>query len=130
MSPPDDPHLTALPPAVARLERWRLVACWICLATFVAVCGLLSIYALMDDGLPDLAPLLQVSLALLALCIARWWWGMARIRRAVKASAGRACTACIYDLNGLPATGTCPECGHAFDTIADRALWARAKMLK
>jgi len=59
--------------------------------------------------------------------VARGQW---RIKRAVKATGGRACVACVYDLRSLGDTGTCPECGHAFDTTADQRRWARVQMLK
>jgi hypothetical protein len=56
------------------------------------------------------------------------WSGRRRIRRAVRASGGRACTYCVHDLSGLGDTGTCPECGHAFDAAADARRWARVHM--
>jgi len=55
---------------------------------------------------------------------------MLRIKRAVTAASGRACTNCLQDLNGLGDTGRCPECGRAFDIAADQRLWKRAKILK
>ncbi len=56
-------------------------------------------------------------------CISR---GQRRIKHAVLAAHGRACINCVYDLRGLGDTGSCPECGHPFDSAADRQCWARA----
>jgi hypothetical protein len=57
------------------------------------------------------------------------WRGRQRIKRAVHASSGRACTHCVHDLSGLGETGTCPECGYAFDAAVDQRRWAQANML-
>jgi len=57
-------------------------------------------------------------------------WGDRRIKRAVRATGGRSCTVCLYDLRNLGDTGTCPECGRPFDTAADRAMWGRVNILK
>lgn len=56
------------------------------------------------------------------------WRGQRRIRLAVGAAQGRACINCVYDLRGLGQTGTCPECGHAFDIAADARRWERVNM--
>jgi ABC-type nitrate/sulfonate/bicarbonate transport system permease component len=57
------------------------------------------------------------------------WHGQRRIKRSVLAAQGRACINCVHDLRGLGETGTCPECGHAFDVAADSRRWERVKML-
>ncbi|MFZ4576489.1 MAG: hypothetical protein ACOYN0_19050 [Phycisphaerales bacterium] len=54
--------------------------------------------------------------------------GQRRIKRAVLAAGGRACTNCVYDLGSLGETGACPECGRGFDSAADQRSWDRAGM--
>jgi len=44
-------------------------------------------------------------------------------RRAFVKSKGRTCTTCLYDLNGMGETGTCPECAHSFDVATDAKAW-------
>jgi len=56
--------------------------------------------------------------------------GYRRIKPAVVAASGRACVGCVHDLNGLGNSGTCPECGRAFDLAADQRSWSRARMFR
>lgn len=64
-----------------------------------------------------------------AVTIIAVWRGLRRVRSAVGAASGHACTSCLYDLTGLGDTGLCPECGRPFDIVIDRRSWAGVKML-
>ena len=55
-----------------------------------------------------------------------WWWRTAWVRRAVRDSGWRLCTHCAYDVSALSPSGTCPECGNAYDVKRDAALWEQA----
>ena len=70
-------------------------------------------------GIPALA------FAIIFVMIFGVWHGLRRIKRAVHATSGRACTHCVYNLNGLGDAGVCPECGRPFDITLDRRSWAR-----
>lgn len=37
------------------------------------------------------------------------------------------CGQCGYDLEGLGASGTCPECGHAYDKVEGRGIARRSR---
>lgn len=54
------------------------------------------------------------------------WWLRRRIVREWGISRGRLCTHCAYNVSDLTPAGTCPECGNAYDSLADSATWARA----
>jgi hypothetical protein len=49
-----------------------------------------------------------------------------RVNRVVKASDGRACWYCVYDLSGLPSPGVCPECGRLYEHDDLRRRWRTA----
>ncbi len=49
-----------------------------------------------------------------------------RVARVVKASDGRACWHCVYDLSGLPTPGVCPECGRPYEHDELRRRWRAA----
>lgn len=46
-----------------------------------------------------------------------------QLRRDFEAAAGRLCTHCAYNLQDLPPTGGCPECGHEYDAEFDARTW-------
>jgi len=56
--------------------------------------------------------------------------GNQRIKREVQAARGRACVNCVYDPIAFEDTGTCPECGHPFETGADQRRWAWDRLHK
>ena len=78
------------------------------------------------SGIPTLAFSLALILVPGMLVIAIHGRAVFRIRRAVEASYGHSCLACVYDLRGLGDTGTCPECGHLFCIDQDRKTWTAA----
>jgi hypothetical protein len=51
-----------------------------------------------------------------------------RLRRTYVKAGGRLCPHCAYNVSSLGDRGTCPECGGAFDVIADAPMWRRAGM--
>lgn len=120
----------ALPPAVRRLVWWFAVPT---VATVFAgsLFAFPTVRSLMAKGgmwsgiaLP-LVFMLPVFVAIMGNAI-----GLRRIRRRLVAAEGRLCIHCVHDLRGLAEQGVCPECGRAFDVMADRRRWVRAGMLK
>lgn len=108
---------------MGRVARWSL-------AISVALAGSTVIYVALRNALGwprggivrwvpvvmGAAPLVVVfPVAYLRL---RW------IRRAWRSSGGRVCTRCAYEVNGLPPTGVCPECGGGYDVKGDAGAWA------
>jgi hypothetical protein len=60
------------------------------------------------------------------LVILPWgWWLRRRILRDWRISRGRLCTHCAYNVSALAPAGTCPECGNAYDSVADAATWSK-----
>ncbi len=119
-----------MPPAVRRLLWWMALplAAMIAGAVFYKLPAVQSAMATPNTWLSMGIPLLcfaPVFVAFFAI-----WRGQRRIKRAVLAAHGRACINCVHDLSGLGDTGTCPECGHAFDAAADQRRWARVNMHK
>ncbi|OAB63621.1 hypothetical protein AY599_08705 [Leptolyngbya valderiana BDU 20041] len=56
-------------------------------------------------------------------------WKMEARRTVVRAqrAGGLLCPECTYDLRDSDATGTCPECGRAYEHDAVRAQWIEAE---
>jgi predicted RNA-binding Zn-ribbon protein involved in translation (DUF1610 family) len=50
---------------------------------------------------------------------------MERLRKRLHAADWRLCTQCGQSLEGLAASGTCPECGRAYTVEQLRADWSR-----
>lgn len=129
MPPKPEESPAPIPPVVRRYELWIAAIFVITLLGTVA-----SPFVLMRLrtrfqpvwALPGI-PLVCVTATLGTGLFARR--RMVRIRRAVQAASGRACTGCLYNLSGLGEAGTCPECGRGFDGAADRRSWERARML-
>jgi hypothetical protein len=118
----------AMPTAVRRL-LW-----WMALPLAVNIAGAVF-YKLPAVQSAMFAPNVWLSLGIPLACFAPVfvafvgiWHGQRRIKRAVLAAHGRACIHCVHDLGGLGDTGTCPECGRAFDIAADQRSWARVNM--
>lgn len=117
-----------MPHAVRRLLWWMALP-------FFAIVGGAAVFALPAVRAAMATPSLWWSIAIpfvfvvphmvAVVAIAR---GQRRIKRAVLAANGRACTHCVHDLSGLGDAGICPECGRGFDTAADQKRWARVKM--
>ena len=98
--------------------------------------GLLIMPLVMMRGARGSFPNLWIDLGIPALCLTTMFatFVFARrranwIRRAVRASSGRSCVGCVYDLSGLGDSGVCPECGRVFDAAADRRAWERARII-
>ncbi len=118
-----------LPPAVRRYELW-IAAVFIC--TTLAAVATPFVLRRVAPWISPLWALPGIPLAIVTTTLGTIWYSRratARIRRAVQAASGRACLACVYDLNGMGATGACPECGRRFDIAADRRSWEQARML-
>lgn len=119
-----------MPPAIRRL-LW-----WMALPLAVVIAGAV-VYTLPAAQSAMSTPSIWLSVGIPLICFASVfvanlgiWHGQRRIKRAVLAADGRACTHCVHDLRGLGDTGTCPECGHAFDVAVDVRRWARVNMHK
>lgn len=58
-----------------------------------------------------------------------WVYGLSeliaarRCHRHVRSVEYGACPDCLYDLRGVGETGTCPECGRAYEMDEVRTLW-------
>lgn len=69
-----------------------------------------------------------VPFVMLAVAIAAYGFGLARLRRAFKAAGGSLCTNCAHSVSGLGDQGHCPECGHWFNIEVDRIAWRASKI--
>lgn len=130
MSTVKAPSRDPMPPAVRRLLWWIALP----LATMFAR----AVFYRLPAAQPTIAApsvwfslgsvlflYVPVLVATLAMSI-----GYERIKRAVRAARGRACVNCVYDLSAFEDSGTCPECGHPFQTAADQRRWAWVRMHK
>lgn len=112
-----------LPPVVRRAMGW-----WIGMSLVLAAIGGGWVVLRGPLGLPRQGAYRYVPLVagLAPLVVVNPWyaWRTAWLRRALKASKGRLCTHCGYDVSALGVSGTCPECGGSYDIAADAALWA------
>ncbi|MFN0012708.1 MAG: hypothetical protein ACKVS8_13810 [Phycisphaerales bacterium] len=52
-----------------------------------------------------------------------------RLTSRVRIARGRVCVKCHYTLAGLPAPGTCPECGEPFPEDGHAARWVEVGLL-
>lgn len=97
-------------------------------------------FVLMSIGLGVIAPLVSwlgsgkmpmwafiaaVSIPGIASGFIWSWYGLALSREQKKAVAlgGRLCWQCGYSLEGIAASGTCPECGKGYDAADLRKRW-------
>lgn len=113
----------ALPAPVRNAKRGYVITFS---AVLIALMTLLAL-ALLDLG-PDLGngPLFAYFLLMVATTI---FWDRAS-KRALRRAAAHdhlLCPDCLYDLRTLDATGTCPECGRAYEHDAVRAQWIEAE---
>lgn len=111
-----------LPPVMRRGAYW-----WLAATLFFAAAAIAWQLLKQPLGLPrsGIYRFVVLALGLTPVLVVNpiYLWRTAWLRRAVKAADGRLCRHCAFDLNGLPANGSCPECGNTYDTEADRALW-------
>ncbi len=111
-----------LPPVMRRGVYWWLGGT---LFFAFAACAWLALRTPM--GLPRHGAYRYVALGLglvpLVVINPVYLWRTAWVRRSLAAARGRLCTHCAYDVSGLEAAGTCPECGRAYDAEADARVW-------
>lgn len=115
-----------LPPVMRRGVAWWLGALFTCA---IAACGWIALrrpLGLPRDGVYRYVPMM-LGLAPILLVNPLYLWRTAWLRRALAASNGKLCTHCAYDVSGLAPSGTCPECGGAYDVEADAKLWQGVK---
>ena len=113
----------SVPEAIRRCKRWELVG----ILAFVIV--FFSVFVLWETGVIAHPPA-SVFMALMVLpsimAVSSWRYTK-RIRRRAAAHDHLLCPDCTYDLRTLDATGTCPECGRAYEHDAVRAQWVDAE---
>lgn len=121
---PDAP----VPPVLRRQLWWlALPAAWLMVVAALLLGG--AVTALVPGGSAWWGVVLPlVVFAPLLLAISGMWLGQRRIRRAVEAAGGSACTHCAADLSAMGPTGACPTCGHGFNAEANCRCWARVGM--
>lgn len=112
------------PRIAKRMTRWSLF--WVMSSMGVAACvhSFAAVYFVPGAYMQHLLLGLYLPMALLMLpvglvCRRR----MVRLARRAADAGFRLCECCAYDLTGLPARHTCPECGCEFDVEALRPRW-------
>jgi len=99
-----------------------------CLAIAVAIGGITFrdvLLARLGTPWPKVLPLaagLLPSCVIMPICA----WRLRGLRRGWKASGGRLCPHCGYDVSSLAPAGRCPECGKGYDIDADLVMWRLA----
>lgn len=105
----------------------RGIVWWMALTIFFAACGLGWLLLREPLGLPrgGLFRFVPLAFGVTPIVIVNplYLWRTAWLRRAARATDGRLCTRCAYDVSGLAGSGTCPECGGSFDVEKDRGAW-------
>ncbi|MFI4915044.1 MAG: hypothetical protein ACIAS6_00880 [Phycisphaerales bacterium JB060] len=112
----------ALPGVVRRAMRWKV---------FAGLVVALLAGVLMLGGLPRTQPYRVYAATMFLLAGAMAVGGRAHLVAAATLRRAAAhdhllCPACTYDLRALDATGTCPECGRAYEHAAVRRQWVDA----
>jgi hypothetical protein len=110
------------PPVVRRLTFWSIAAC---LALSALAIFLVKGREMMGFPRTPWYRALTIAVAVAPIVVVAPLWArrVIAIRRAVRASGWRLCRQCAYDVSALAPTGTCPECGHPYDTKTDAAYW-------
>ncbi len=105
----------------------RSAALWLGSAALLMLLALVWLVLRRPLGLPRTGWWRALPLGLILMpwvvFLPLWIWRARRFRRGLLASRLRLCTHCAYDLSTMLPTGTCPECGHAFDAAHDVACW-------
>lgn len=122
--PPD----ATIPPAIRRLQWWFVLGpvVWLGGAVLLFVPSIRSAMPAPNFWWGVGTPL--VILAPHGIAMFFVVRGLRRVKLAVRACHGCACTHCVHDLTGLGDHGICPECGQGFDIAAGLRSWARVKM--
>jgi len=98
---------------------------------WVVFVGTFAIIALISKTIPRV-PGIEAVLVPAALLIALDWLEFRQTRasaRSLLAKRFRVCDRCCYELESLPDSGTCPECGATYDRGALERTW-RARYKK
>lgn len=96
--------------------------CWHALTPVLALLALAVLIVLDATGVvgpPHAAAIFGIGGATIALCVLWRHLAVRALRRAAAAD-HLLCPECLYDLRTLDATGTCPECGRAYEHDAVR----------
>jgi hypothetical protein len=73
-------------------------------------------------GLPEWPiPVIGVSFAFLV--VGKWIHDILKIRHVIRTHGRFLCLNCHYPLQGLPDTGTCPECEYPYDRATNERRW-------
>ncbi|MEO1277985.1 MAG: hypothetical protein AAFV77_03410 [Planctomycetota bacterium] len=103
-------------------EAVRRPMCWHALTPVLALLALAVLIVLDATGVvgpPHAAAIFGIGGATIALCVLWRHLAVRALRRAAAAD-HLLCPECLYDLRTLDATGTCPECGRAYEHDAVR----------
>ena len=112
----------SVPEAIRRYKRMSILITVAFLPVFFAP-GFLSMYGF------QVSRVIGLWYLLLPLPYVVWfvaWRGVRRTMRRARTADHLLCPDCTYDLRTLDATGTCPECGRAYEHEAVRAQWVDA----
>lgn len=124
MSSQQDENAPGTPPVIVKAVRLWVAAAVLCALAACAWLLLRRPLGLPRGGVYRFIPAI-LGLAPIVVLLPFWHWRVRSLRRALFASGFRLCTHCAYDVSTLAPAGTCPECGHPYDSVRDVELWAR-----
>jgi hypothetical protein len=110
------------PPMLLRRRKLLLIATLVCFAAA-------GTYVVLDDALNlrhrRYWKFGAILVAITPPVVLRpiWFLRIRGLRDRAERARGRLCGHCAYDVSDLGMTGTCPECGGAFDVKRDAKLW-------